>query len=101
MKKLGALFVLLISLYSQVKAEERTKFLQYKYNDRVVITISSAECPFWELKEAYEFGALAKRIDGDMLIGCYTHHNDDIVIRWLHGDESIFPANVFILNPSL
>jgi hypothetical protein len=101
MKKFGSIFVLLLSLWNNVPAEESTKFLQYKFNERVVITISSSECPFWELKEAYEYAALAKRIDGAMLVGCYTHHKDDIVIRWLHGDETTLPANVFLAKPSL
>lgn len=101
MNKIRFIFILLLCLWNNIPAEETTKFLQYKFNERVIITISNAECPFSELKKVYEYGAIAKRIDGAMLVGCYTHHEDNIAIRWLHGDETILPANVFLARPSL
>jgi len=98
MKKL----LLILSLVSIITyAEELFRYLHYKYNQNVIITISNVPCPLPELKDLYPYAAIATRIDGERLLACYTHKADNVVIQWYQGDQSIFPANVFITSPEL
>jgi hypothetical protein len=77
------------------------KFLTYHFNKNVVIKISNVPCPVKEIKAKYPWAVVATRIDGDHLFGCFTHEVDNIVIQWAAGDKSVFPANVFLVNPEL
>jgi hypothetical protein len=98
MKKL----LLIIGLCLSTNAiAEPYKYLHYKYNDNVVVTISNIDCPLPEHKNIYNLTVVATRIDGERLLGCYAHEGDDIVIQWFKGDKSKFPANVFLTNPKL
>lgn len=98
MKKL----LLIIGLCLSTSAiAEPYKYLHYKYNQNVVITLSNIDCPLPELKNIYHLTVVATRIDGDRLLGCYAHEGDDVVIKWFKGDTSRFPANVFLTNPKL
>ena len=82
-----------------VHAEE--KFLEFKYNENVVIRIANVVCPIKSLKKDYPYGAVAIRADGQYLFGCFNHQGDDIVIQWAGGDKSIFPANYFLMKPNV
>ncbi len=98
MKKL----LLIIGLCLSTKAiAEPYKYLHYKDNDNVVVTISNIDCVLPEHKNLYPLTVVATRIDGERLLGCYAHEGDDIVIQWFKGDKSKFPANVFLTNPKL
>ncbi len=98
MKKL----LLIIGLCLSTKAiAEPYKYLHYKYNDNVVVTISNIDCVLPEHKNIYNLTVVATRIDGERLLGCYAHEGDDIVVQWFKGDKSKFPANVFLTNPKL
>lgn len=55
-------------------------------------------CPIKKLRQEYPNGAVAIRSDGQYLFGCFTHKGDDIVIQWAVGDQSIFPANYFLVK---
>ena len=50
------------------------------------------------MSKQYPYFAMATRIDGDALPGCYTNIKDDIKIQWIGGDFSVFPANVFLIQ---
>jgi len=93
--KIAALALLLVSL----SAMAEDKFLNYKFNDNVVITISNIGCkaPNVDPKK-FPYMVLAKRIDHQVMMGCFTHKGDDIVIQWSGGDQSIFPSNVFLVE---
>ena len=94
MKKL-----LLALLFIPVVAYAADKFLYYKFNDKVVITISNIPCPIKELKAENPLAVVASRIDGQHLFGCYTHKDDTIVIQWANGgDKTELPANVFLID---
>jgi hypothetical protein len=98
MKKL----LLIIGLCLSTSAiAEAYKYLHYKYNQNVIITISNIACVLPELKDLYPLTAVATRIDGNRLLACYTHEGEDIVIQWYKGDTSRFPANVFLSNPKI
>ncbi len=98
MKKL----LLIIGLCLSTKAiAEPYKYLHYKYNDNVVVTLSDIDCVLPEHKNIYNLTVVATRIDGERLLGCYAHEGDDIVVQWFKGDKSKFPANVFLTNPKL
>ncbi len=98
MKKL----LLIIGLCLSTKAiAEPYKYLHYKDNDNVVVTISNIDCVLPEHKNIYNLTVVATRIDGERLLGCYAHEGDDIVVQWFKGDKSKFPANVFLTNPKL
>lgn len=92
MKKL-LLGLLLLPL--SVLAADR--FLEYKFNENVVIRISNIPCkvPGIDAKK-FEFAVVARRIDSQFLFGCFTHKGDDIVIQWAGGDQTILPANFFL-----
>lgn len=77
------------------------KFLHYKFNDAVIISISNIACPFKEINEEYPLAVIANRIDGERLMGCFKNDKDDIVIQWVHGDTTRLPANVFLTKPTL
>jgi hypothetical protein len=98
MKKLLLIIGLCLSTVAIAKAY---KYLHYKYNQNVVITLSNINCPLPELKDLYPLTAVATRIDGDRLLACYTHDGEDVVIQWYKGDKSRFPANVFLSNPKI
>ena len=98
MKKL--LLILGLCL-STVAIAEAFKYLHYRFNPNVVITISNIPCPLPELKDLYPLTAVATRVDGERLLACYTHEGDEIVIQWYKGDKSRFPANVFLTNPKI
>jgi hypothetical protein len=56
---------------SKLDAKE-LKYLHYRFNDNVVITLSNVDCMIPE----------------------------NIVIQWYKGDTSTFPANVFLVDPN-
>ena len=98
MKKL----LLVIGLCLSTSAiAEAYKYLHYRYNQNVIITISNIDCVLPELKSLYPLTAVATRIDGNRLLACYTHEGEDVVIQWYKGDTSRFPANVFLSNPKI
>jgi len=96
MKKL--LLVIGLCLSTNAIAEPY-KYLHYKYNENVVITISNIVCVLPEYKNSYPLAAMASRINGDRLLACYAYEGDDVVIQWFKGDTIRFPANVFFANP--
>lgn len=98
MKKLLLILGLCVSTYAVAEAY---KYLHYRFNPNVVITITNIDCPVPELKNLYPWAAVATRIDGERLLACYTHEGDEIVIQWVKGDQSRFPANVFLTSPKI
>ena len=96
MKKL--LLVIGLCLSTSAIAEPY-KYLHYKYNENVVVTISNIVCVLPEYKNLYPLTAMATRINGDRLLACYAYEGDDVVIQWFKGDTIRFPANVFFANP--
>ena len=92
---LAALSAFFVSAYAE------DKWLEYKYNENVVIRIANVVCPIKQIKKDYPWGAVAIRADGQYLFGCFNHKDDDIVIQWAQGDRSIFPANYFLMKPQL
>ena len=96
MKKL--LLVIGLCLSTSAIAEPY-KYLYYKTNENVVITISNIVCVLPEYKNLYPLTAMATRINGDRLLACYAYEGDDVVIQWFKGDTIRFPANVFFTNP--
>ena len=90
--------ILLALLIVPLTALAADQFLKYKFNDRVIITISNIECPLPKLKKDYPFAVVASRVDGQRLFGCYTHDKDEIVIQWAGGDQTKVPANVFLTD---
>jgi len=83
-------------------AQADVKYLHYKYNHNVVITISNVECPIPKIKEQYDYAVIARRVDGASLIGCYKKEDEEhIRIQWHKGDVTVLPANVFLTNPEL
>jgi hypothetical protein len=89
--------ILLLFFGLASEAAEPVKKLYYQYNDKVVIWITNQPCSNKKINKEYPYLAMATRIDGDILPGCYTNTNDDIKIQWIGGDFSIFPANVFLI----
>lgn len=79
-------------------AHAEDKWLEYQFNNNVVIRIANVACPIKSLKKDYPNGAVAIRTDGQYMFGCFTHKDDDIVIQWAAGDKSIFPANYFLMK---
>lgn len=79
-------------------AYAETKFLEYKFNEHVVVRISNVDCPIKDIKKNFPWGAVAIRADGQYLFGCFNHNKDEIVIQWAGGDTSRFPANYFLMN---
>lgn len=92
------LLATLLAFFSSVALAD-DHFLYFKFNDKVVITISNIPCPIKDLKAENPYAVVASRIDGQHLFGCYTHHGDTIVIQWANGgDKTEFPANVFLID---
>ncbi|CAB4133087.1 hypothetical protein UFOVP250_36 [uncultured Caudovirales phage] len=91
------LLVAIFLLVSTSVSFAEDKFLDYKFNDNVVIRISNIPCrvPGVDNKK-FEFSVVAKRIDNQYLFGCFTHKGDNIVIQWAGGDQTVVPANVFL-----
>ena len=78
-----------------------SKYLYYKYNDNVMVIISNVPCPIEQYKEAFPWAAIARRVDGQSLFGCFNKDDEDHVkIQWNKGDVSVFPANVFLIDPN-
>ena len=84
---------------SNLIAKEGDKFLHYKFNPRVVLTISNIDCLIPDVKNLFPYAAIATRDDGQRLLGCYKNEGDDIIIQWYHGDQTKIPANAFLLDP--
>lgn len=83
-------------------AHAEVKYLHYKFNQNVIITISNADCPIVGLKDKYSKAAMASRIDGAKLIGCYKKLDENLIeIGWYKGDTTVIPANAFLVNPEL
>lgn len=95
MKKL--LLATVVAFFTS-NANAEDKWLEYQFNNNVVIRISNVACPVKSLKKDYPNGAVAMRVDGQYMFGCFTHKGDDIVIQWAAGDQSIFPANYFLMK---
>lgn len=74
------------------------KFLDYKFNENVTITISNIPCKVPAIdKNKFPFAVVAKRIDGQFLFGCFGHTGDTIDIQWAGGgDQTHLPASVFL-----
>lgn len=97
MKKL--LLALMLLVVATVASAE-PKYLHYKYNDNVLITISNVECPLPKIQDKYQWAVLAKRIDGASLIGCFKKQDENMIeIQWYKGDITVLPANVFLVDP--
>lgn len=84
--------------HAEPQATQKDKFLSYKFNELVTITISNVPCPVKQLSKQAPYAAIAFRKDGDRLFGCFTHRGDMVVIHWAGGDKSEFPANVFLIG---
>lgn len=97
MKKL---LLLLLAVPLLTHAEEGPKVLHYKYNQNVVISIAHVACPFNAIKKEFPYGAVASRIDGEKLFGCFNHEGDTIVIQWNGGDKTRIPADYFLQPPA-
>jgi hypothetical protein len=85
--------------FSRLNAKE-LKYLHYRYNDNVVITLSNVDCMIPEIKDEYPWAAIATRVDGNRLIACYKGEGENVVIQWYKGDKSVFPGNVFLVDPN-
>jgi len=98
MKKL--LLALMLLAVSTVASADH-KYLSYMYNDNVKITITNVECTLPKIKEQYQWVVFAKRSDNNTaLIGCYKKQDENMLeVQWLDGDISVFPANVFLVDP--
>lgn len=97
MRYLLALFALFAT-----SAHAEVKYLHYKFNHNVIITISNAACPIPKIKDQYDYAVIASRIDGAKLIGCYKKLDENLIeISWYKGDKTRIPANAFLINPEL
>lgn len=95
-------YLLLALGFIASSAHADVKYLHYKFNQNVIITISNAKCPIPVIKDEYDYAAMASRIDGAKLIGCYRKESaDNIRIQWYKGDTTVIPANAFLVNPEL
>jgi hypothetical protein len=78
-------------------AQADVKYLHYKFNHNVIITISNVECPIPKVKDKYDYAVIARRIDGASLIGCYKKQDENLIeIQWHGGDITVIPANLFL-----
>jgi hypothetical protein len=90
----------LVSCGLSLPAQSAPKFLEYKYNDSVLLVISSVSCPFDQIKKEYPFAAAALRSDGQKLAGCYKPQDENLIeIQWYKGDKTVVPANAFLTKP--
>jgi hypothetical protein len=92
MNKLLILGLLIVS--TSLNAAE--KLLKYRFNEDVEISISTISCPFKALKDKCNLAAVAKRSDGQQMFGCYTRKNDNIIIQWDGGDQTIILSKYFL-----
>ena len=96
-KKSLVVLALLQSTYSLADESKAPKYLHWEMNDQVVVTISNMECPLPRIKSEYPFASVAKRIDGQRIMGCYKKLDENYIeISWHLGDKSILPANAFL-----
>ena len=102
---LTGLTVTLLTICYMQTAYATGEVLSYRFNQNVVISIANVPCPHKEIAKEYPFGAVAKRIDGQFLFGCFKKENDnDIRIQWIQGDTTVIPANYFLqkeIEPTL
>lgn len=76
------------------------KVMRMKYNNNVNIYISNVECPDKTARTSgYPWFAVAVRVDGDKMRGCYTGKDNQVVIQWLGGDKSYLSADGFVPIP--
>lgn len=94
----AAIVIFVLFLFFAVDSRAEDKFLSMQFNKNVVIRISNIDCPVKQLKSKFPFAAVATRKDGQHLFGCYTHDQDNIIIQWAGGDQSVLPANAFLQN---
>lgn len=95
-------YLLLALTFIATTAQAEVKYLHYKFNHNVIITISNVACPIPKIKDQYDYAVIARRVDGESLIGCYKKENEDnIKIQWYKGDVTVLPANAFLINPEL
>lgn len=100
MNKLLATLLLCVTLPAGAAEPAKINLLHYRFNKNVIITISNQPCPFKEISKRYPLAVIAHRSDNAGLAGCFGAKGDDIVIQWLRGDISTFPANVFLTGDS-
>lgn len=91
------LLAALTAFFTSAQAED--KFLSYQFNENVVIRISSIACPVKSISKDFQFAVVALRKDGQALPGCFTHDKDNIIIQWIKGDQTVLPANAFLMKP--
>lgn len=95
-------YLLLALTFIATTAQAEVKYLHYKFNHNVIITISNVACPLHGIKQQYDYAVIASRIDGEKLLGCYKKQTEDLIeIKWYGGDVSVIPANAFLVNPEL
>lgn len=96
-KKSLVVLALLQSTYSLADEHKVPKYLHWEMSAQVVVTISNMECPFPRISSEYPFASVARRIDGQRIVGCYKKLDDNYIeISWHLGDKSILPANAFL-----
>ena len=99
-KKLLVLSVLLQSTYSIAEETKKPKYLHWKLNEHVIVTISNIACPFPQMRDEYPYASVASRVDGQKLAGCFKELDaNNIEIFWYQGDKSVIPANAFLQKP--
>ena len=92
-------YIAALTAFFALSAQAEDKFLSYQFNENVIIRISSIACPVKSISKNFQFAVVALRKDGEILPGCFTHEKDDIVIQWIKGDQTVLPANVFLMKP--
>ena len=92
-------YLAVLTAFFALSAQAEDKFLSYQFNKNVIIRISSIACPVKSISKDFQFAVVALRKDGKILPGCFTHDKDNIVIQWIKGDQTVLPANVFLMNP--
>lgn len=95
-------FMLLAFLcsYAEAAEKETIKSYSFRYMDTVLINVTDEPCPEKSFSTIFPQAALAQRIDGEYLGGCYRIEDDTIYIKWedkfgLKGEITPFPANGF------
>jgi hypothetical protein len=82
------------------RIEVAPKILSYQFNENVMISISNIECPFPDQVKEYPWAAVAIRVDGQKMVGCYKPLDENMLrIIWKGGDFSDIPANAFLVSP--
>ena len=92
-------YIAALSAFFMLNAYAEDKFLSYQFNENVIIRISNIACPVKSISKDFQFAVVAIRKDGEILPGCFTHDKDNIVIQWIKGDQTVLPANVFLMKP--